>query len=91
MKTCPKCGSAHISTERRIDGNDICMDCGYRWKTGQIVTNGDRFRAMSNEEMADVFYNNKCPPIDCNYKDGYCCKQCWLDWLNSTAENEAKQ
>ena len=29
---CPKCGSEHISQERRIDGDAICMDCHHRGK-----------------------------------------------------------
>lgn len=29
---CKKCRSENVSTERRIDGNHICLDCGYVWK-----------------------------------------------------------
>lgn len=29
---CPKCRSEHISQERRIDGDAVCMDCHHRGK-----------------------------------------------------------
>lgn len=51
------------------------------------LTNGDRLRAMSNEELAEsilicpMSLDYECPPeIEC--------KQCKLDWLNSPAESE---
>ena len=51
------------------------------------LTNGDRLRAMSNEELAESILicpmrlDYECPPeIEC--------KQCKLDWLNSPAESE---
>ena len=28
---CPKCGSENIESERRINGNRRCVDCGYTW------------------------------------------------------------
>lgn len=31
---CPKCGSTNISTERRLDGFNTCLKCGYKWKNG---------------------------------------------------------
>ena len=51
------------------------------------LTNGDRIRAMSNEELAGSIpfcpmrLDYECPlEIDC--------KKCLLDWLNSPAESE---
>ena len=43
-----------------------------------IQTNGDRIRAMSNEELAK-FLEVHCTP-----------EKLWLDWLNSPAKSEAK-
>lgn len=31
---CPKCGSTNISTERRPNGFNTCLKCGYRWQDG---------------------------------------------------------
>lgn len=53
-------------------------------------TNGDRIRAMSNEELAGL---NICPKdfdwnFVCNFRKD--CQTCLLDWLNSPAESEVK-
>lgn len=59
-----------------------------------IKTNGDRVRAMSNEEMAkflfDVTACDSCPIVEfCfNITHETNCKTTWLDWLNSPAESE---
>lgn len=49
------------------------------------MTNGDRIRAMSDEELAE--FNNFCPHIDeeCTMKG---CNACILDWLKQPAEVE---
>lgn len=54
------------------------------------LTNGDRIRAMSNEELAGL---NICPnDLDynfvCNFRKP--CGKCLLDWLNSPADSEVK-
>ena len=55
------------------------------------VTNADRIRAMSDEELAEWAYQMHCGvvcpdngAIDCRYS----CRDCWLDWLRSPAEVE---
>ena len=52
------------------------------------MTNGDRIRALSDEELAELF--PKCPPgrRDATWScDGFAnCPACWLDWLKSPAE-----
>lgn len=30
--TCPECGSNNIATERKLNGNNKCMDCRYVWR-----------------------------------------------------------
>lgn len=46
-------------------------------------TNGDRIRAMTDEEMAKIL-NGGCPPggANCYWR----CELCWLDWLRSPVE-----
>ena len=90
MADCRKC--------QRFDAcyldNDDCI--GFIPKT---ITNADRIRAMSDEELAAVF--DTCPPNknfkdDKNgcYRDIYGsedekdCYRCWLDWLRKEAEVE---
>ncbi|MST97596.1 hypothetical protein FYJ85_11160 [Victivallaceae bacterium BBE-744-WT-12] len=51
---CPKCGSEHISQERRIDGDAICMDCHHRGKPEEFrqKTNFEKMTA-SPEALAE--------------------------------------
>ena len=55
-------------------------------------TNGDRFRAMSNEELAEYMCDNGRDCDDCIIEEfckhiGLGCKGSWLKWLNSPAES----
>lgn len=55
----------------------------------RIVTNADKIRAMSDEELAE--YMEEITDPDCPPEHGYMlckegkCKQCWLDWLRQEA------
>ncbi len=60
------------------------------------MTNADRIRAMSNEELAAMFVRacaDECPPG----RDWYCakdeygwdaCEACWANWLQKPAEED---
>ena len=37
IRSCPKCGSTKIMTERKIDGDSSCGDCKYKDKTGNFT------------------------------------------------------
>ena len=37
IRSCPKCGSMKITTERKIDGDSSCGDCKYKDKTGNFI------------------------------------------------------
>ena len=54
------------------------------------MTNADKIRAMTDEELAVVLRDNcgnrECPPYHVTdlFPDDEClesCKMCWLDWL----------
>ena len=78
--------------------------CSYMREDGRAVifvevpkpeqkTNGDRIRGMSNEQLNNFLRNiacsNNCRPP----KEGTCsgvCNTCWLNWLNSPAEEESE-
>lgn len=32
-RRCPKCTSGNVATERRLDGDSVCGDCGFNDKT----------------------------------------------------------
>lgn len=48
------------------------------------MTNADRIRAMSDEELAEFLKDHflNCPPTDCPGHPGEVeCTNCWLTWL----------
>ena len=50
-------------------------------------TNGDRIRAMTDDEMAKII-NRGCPPGEAKCNDR--CALCWLKWLRSPVEESEK-
>ena len=61
----------------------------------KIVTNADRIRAMSDEELAEFINNTEYGFIDspgmCDVCDNHRinkCLLCWLDWLKSPVEED---
>ena len=51
------------------------------------LTNADRIRAMSDEELAQMLNRADCPPnTSCN--DGQRCIKCWMEWLQYPCEGE---
>ena len=63
-------------------------DCN-EWPDPVPVTNADRIRAMSDEEMAKKLGRGLGCPVtaDCMKMSGDC-KACWLDWLQQPVEGE---
>ena len=62
-------------------GEDMC-------RCREPMTNADRIRAMSDEELAELIdrETDSCAPTgDCEKMHRYC-KACWLDWLQQPAE-----
>lgn len=67
-----------------------CVECGLSRKHFKPITNGDRFRAMSDEKLAEFLArtDNRCPRnSDHNMcaEEGETCVACWLDWLREEA------
>ena len=56
----------------------------------RIITNADRFRAMSVEEMAVEMTAKGGCPHDCETPDDIDtdCVQCWLDWLREEVSTD---
>ena len=86
-------------------GMQICtVCCTYqggvpdRWEP-KTLTNADRIRGMSDEELAGwiatvpLSHDDICPsplPERCSGSNGYdaeACKQCWLGWLRQEADD----
>lgn len=69
---------------------DIDPDKCDEWPDPVPITNADRIRAMSDEELAsfiDSETTNCAPHGDCK-KVCDDCKACWLYWLQQPAEGE---
>lgn len=64
---------------------------GERGKGDFRMTNADRIRAMSDEELVQHIWNKFGCPDGRNYITCWCmgsCKDCWLDWLRQQAEED---
>lgn len=86
------CGSPHEATF--AEGSE-CDEFNQQ-VLDKPMTNADRIRAMSDEEIAKIFTSavaDGCPPKtdwDCA-KDEYgwdACDACWCKWLKQPAEGE---
>lgn len=53
IKKCPVCGSTKLSMERRLDGNTLCMDCGYENKHSMFEISGHK-----SEKFAQINLEN---------------------------------
>lgn len=68
----------------KVNWDDVCSD----WKS-EHITNADRIRAMTDEELASFLYHSWNNASWCNGGcDGECsCEPCWLDWLKQEVDN----
>lgn len=99
MSLCQKC--ANVNCNHAIEPGEVVVRCGaYK----PPMTNADRIRAMSDEELADFL--EKINPINCdccvymrpcrleydeetvNYAEKYNCKDGFMQWLQQPAEEE---
>lgn len=67
-----------------------CPVCGAEIRVGTDMTNADRIRVMTDEELAewlsDMHDAVTCPnggAINCNPS----CKRCWLNWLKEGVDD----
>ena len=95
MKTkklvCYNCGGHGFITATYENGQTsaICPVCGGIGSHEIQMTNADRIRAMSDEELAEFLYNGDveyCHVGLC--KDGETCRICCLRWLQMPAEED---
>lgn len=81
-------------------GNERCFAKRYglfaektcpNFKEPKPITNADRIRAMSVEEMAEFMKSSGAGCLDGHFVGDYdCkdCKNCWLDWLKQEVTND---
>lgn len=82
-KICEHPYCEHAGTQR-----GIVLDCANYMPRQKPQTNADRYRAMSDEELARTFaHTGNCPPSS---KYGYncvSCGECWLDYLRQPVKD----
>ena len=63
-------------------------------KERKKLTNADKIRQMSDEELAEWYYEHQSDCSDCLAKRRNCmvskntCKKAWLDWLKQEVESD---
>lgn len=85
-----------LSVDIYSDGKARCYSWSDKWIDAEVidskpVTNADRIRAMTDEELAEMFdeyskRNDVCPKFGAYSCHGENCFACWLDWLKSPVE-----
>ncbi len=95
MRFCKTC--VHRNDNPVSEGNP-CYACFmstedhacYEAAPAQIITNADKLRSMSDEELAKklVELSERCPDgVDCeSVPPGRKCFTCWLEWLKEEVE-----
>ena len=85
-RICPDCGN--MIAYNSYFSAFYCPRCGGIFKKVKPMTNADRIRAMSDEELADVVANG----VGCVRKAPHCmdddCTPCIRKWLQQPAEGE---
>lgn len=56
-----------------------------RMYTPPVITNADRIRAMSDEELANALAHKADVCGNCSADSLNTCKECWLEWLKQEA------
>lgn len=87
LPTCPTCVYAKGICKKT--GVEIRTTTGYTYHTPKPITNADRIRSMTDEELAEWFYSGDLPW--CNFEEDVVpcpyeempdpCEHCLLNWL----------
>lgn len=96
---CPYCGGIVITAD--IDVYKYCHQCGKFMHSDQVITNRDKLRVMSNEDLSRFIYNTASTCEMCTNSrwsdvcERYICKDLNVDcsksieeWLESEVEND---
>lgn len=83
-------GGLYCTIFRSLCGDTIGCSNGVDGKR-KAKTNGDRIRAMTDEELAVLLQNSCCRPdlMDCPQIDD--CVECWRDWLKQEADGDTRK
>ena len=80
----------HIEVKPFGNGIDVCPVCGKPSTIGKPITNAERIRSMTDEELAE-FLNRPFgaipPKMDCKDCKFDTCEECWRAWLEEECES----
>lgn len=94
---CSRCGSENVSIERRVDGDRICNDCGFKSpnksEKNYIVTTIHDDRQYKNCMCCVCGTVSKCTPSNDFYStpihgEGLVCQRCFHEYLGHTLNPE---
>ena len=85
---CPDCGN--LLTKNSYFDAFYCPRCGGMFKEKKIMTNADRIRAMSDEELVEFIKNIKVRAALCKaVKNNDAFEElCSAEWLKQPAEED---
>ena len=64
-----------------------CPVCGADMRVGSDMTNSDRIRSMTDEELAGwLATNDTCPSTEQERNCNNRCGECWLEWIKKEDE-----
>lgn len=91
---CDECKNANICLDHREE--ETLVGCTSGMPDRKVTTNADRIRNMSDEELANIIFNDSCIAImkleECPHANDHradihnVCKECIFEWLQSEAE-----
>ena len=84
---CPDCGN--LLTKNSYFDAFYCPRCGGMFKEKKIMTNADRIRAMSDEELVEFIKNIKVRAVLCKaVKNNDAFEElCSAEWLQQPTED----
>ena len=87
---CPDCGN--LLTKNSYFDAFYCPRCGGMFKEKKIMTNADRIRAMSDEELVEFIKNIKVRTALCKaVKNNDAFEEiCSAEWLQQLAEEDGR-
>lgn len=87
MPTCPSCIYAQGICEKT--GVKIRYSTGCTYYNIKPMTNADRIRAMSDEELAEwlwMYCNGSAKPWEVCTEKYKSCYECWIEWLKQEGD-----
>jgi hypothetical protein len=85
-------GDCNVCINRTLQPDSAaCVECGLSRKNYKPITNADKIRSMTDDELAELMREITDPVCPPNHGYKHCrdgeCRKCWLDWLKQEASD----